>query len=1086
MTEPKQYSVLNVDDDDAARYAKTRILQAAGYDVLEARSGTEALLLTERMPQLVLLDAKLPDISGIEVCRRTKANPATRHIMVLLVSAASVSGREKAESLEQGADSCVTEPIEPQELLGWIKALLRLYERESENRRLLAQQRESEEKFRTLADSSPTMIWVTDAKGRIEFVNSAYCEFLGVTVEKVKQEGWEPLIHAEDAHQYVSAYYEALRDAKPFRAEARVRRVDGEWRWVDSKGLPRLSASGEFLGHVGSSPDVTEIKLSQAAQRRRNQGLRLLNQASAELLTSNDPQQMIERLFARVSDYLGADLFFNHMVDGSEPDGVPLLRLEAAGGVSESARQAFASVHIGESICGTSAQDQSVVYVPDVQRSDEPIASYVYDLGVRAYVCLPLMVGERLIGTLSFGSRQKDHFDEDELDFLRTLSYHVASAKQWLRAAQSLRRSEAEFRAVFELAAIGRVQIDPKTGRYLRVNDKLCEMLGYSRGELIGKSFLDVTHPDDRGRNWEAVQPFLRGETPNYTIEKRFLRKDGGIVWCSVIASMVTDSAGAPLATVSDVMDISDRKRAEEALRESEERLRLAQVSAGIGSWDLNLQTGELIWSPENCRLYGLAPVDFIPKYETWRERIHPDDLPRAVRERKRCIAARVPYQIEYRILRPSGEMRWISTHGKAFYDETGIPTRVLGISFDITERKRMEGEIHQHVEALKEADRRKDEFLATLAHELRNPLGPIHNAAETLSLCESIDPDFEWCRAVIQNQVKHLSRLVDDLLDISRITRGKLTLIKEQASLGEIINASLEATRAIIEKRGHELRVILPSEPVYLNVDRVRFSQVLTNLISNAAKYTSERGRIGVIVDLQEDEIVIRVSDNGVGISPEKLRHVFDLFYQVSPSYEQGQTGLGIGLSLVKRLVEMHGGKVEVNSAGAGQGSEFIVRLPITSNAGESPRLSQSDRNQEQACAPPGRILVADDYPRAAESLARRLHRMGYDVQTALDGLQAVERAAKFRPDVVLLDLGMPNLDGYEAARMIRDQPWGKRMVLIALTGWGQEEHRRRTRDAGFDAHLVKPLDMTALEEIWAKFFPTNLNHTSGASETA
>ena len=385
--------------------------------------------------------------------------------------------------------------------------------------------------------------------------------------------------------------------------------------------------------------------------------------------------------------------------------------------------------------------------------------------------------------------------------------------------------------------------------------------------------------------------------------------------------------------------------------------------------------------------------------------------------------------------------------------------------------------------EALREADRRKDEFLATLAHELRNPLAPMRNAIEVLGLKESPDPELKWSREVIDRQLDHLTRLIDDLLDVSRITRNQLELRREPAELAEIVRGAVESTRPLIDKRGHKVRLTLPPDPVCVSVDVVRLTQVLINLLNNAARYTPHGGSVWLSVELvpsasstlpseketrDDREVVIRVKDTGVGIAPEHLPRIFETFYQADRSLERSQGGLGIGLTLVRRLVEMHGGIVEVHSAGINQGSEFIVRLPVLAESAVSALPQEPSRQREQP-ATTRLVLVVDDNHDSAESLALLLQLTGYEVKMAHDGLEAVEAAAKLLPQVVLLDIGMPNLNGYDAARQIRQQAWGKDMVLIALTGWGQEQDRERTREAGFDAHLLKPVDHDALMKLLA-----------------
>ncbi len=382
-------------------------------------------------------------------------------------------------------------------------------------------------------------------------------------------------------------------------------------------------------------------------------------------------------------------------------------------------------------------------------------------------------------------------------------------------------------------------------------------------------------------------------------------------------------------------------------------------------------------------------------------------------------------------------------------------------------EKLRLDEALRASGEALREADRRKDEFLATLAHELRNPLSLVRNVVTLQQSSQSPLPDPHWGQDIIDRQVKYLTRLTDDLFDVSRITREKLVLQKEPLNLSEIVKAAVESSRPLIDQRQHELTVTMSQDSIYVDADRLRFTQVIMNLLNNAAKYTPDPGHIWLNVEQAGDTVVIRVKDTGVGIAAESLPHVFELFYQVDRSYTRSEGGLGLGLTLVHRLVELHGGKVEVRSEGMNRGSEFIVQLPVTAQRPESESL-ESDRVEELPLpARCRRILVADDFPQSAETLARLLEKDGNEVQIAEDGVAAVEAAAEFLPDIVLMDIAMPRLDGYQAAKQIRQQPWGKQMILIALTGWGQQQDRRRTQEAGFDAHLTKPVNYAAIMDL-------------------
>jgi len=390
--------------------------------------------------------------------------------------------------------------------------------------------------------------------------------------------------------------------------------------------------------------------------------------------------------------------------------------------------------------------------------------------------------------------------------------------------------------------------------------------------------------------------------------------------------------------------------------------------------------------------------------------------------------------------------------------DHQGI--LVASIVRDVTARRQMEQE-------LRNADRMKDEFLATLGHELRNPLAPICNAVQYLGIEGLKEPGLTTAREVIARQVTIMVRLIDDLLNVSRISRNKLEIRKQRVELAAVLESALEGSRPLLRQGGHELTVSLPPQPVALDADPIRLAQVFVNLLNNAAKYTKPGGHVWLTAELQGSDAVVSVRDNGIGIPGDMLSRIFDMFTQVNQSREQSQGGLGIGLTLVRRLVEMHEGSIEAHSNGPDAGSEFVVRLPIPV---QRPQELPPSVHGPSAAAPSGcRILVVDDNKDSAVSMGMLLQLKGYEIRTAHDGLEAMDVAEAFHPEVMLLDIGLPKLSGYEVARRIRQQPWGGQVILVALTGWGQDEDRRRSHEAGFNFHLVKPVALAALEELMA-----------------
>jgi signal transduction histidine kinase/ActR/RegA family two-component response regulator len=398
----------------------------------------------------------------------------------------------------------------------------------------------------------------------------------------------------------------------------------------------------------------------------------------------------------------------------------------------------------------------------------------------------------------------------------------------------------------------------------------------------------------------------------------------------------------------------------------------------------------------------------------------------------------------------------------------------VCGVVTDLTEHKQnvqlrvAQAALHESEARYRHADKQKDEFLAILAHELRNPLAPATNALHILQIKAPPIPELQWAREVIATQVQRMTRLIDDLMDVSRITSNKLTLRVERVELARIIEEALTNSRPFIDESQHELRVVLPKEPVLLNADLVRMAQVLSNLLINAAKYTNPGGTISLRAERQDGEAVITIKDSGIGIPPELLPKIFDMFMQVDRTMTRTHGGLGIGLTLVKRLVDMHGGSVEAWSEGKDKGSEFTIRVPALVD----PRNRERDAIHADDSMPKGhrRILIVDDNELSANSLSILLGMAGNETRTAYDGAEAVATAETFRPDVVLLDLGLPLMDGYETCTRIRQQPWGKDILVVALTGWGQAEDRRRSTEAGFDRHIVKPADPVQLMKMLAE----------------
>ena len=461
-----------------------------------------------------------------------------------------------------------------------------------------------------------------------------------------------------------------------------------------------------------------------------------------------------------------------------------------------------------------------------------------------------------------------------------------------------------------------------------------------------------------------------------------------------------------------------------------------------------------LLGVTEDVNISMTPPPGVEPAYRIERggQPIPPDELPMQY-----AIAHRTHVTNEIEIVRADGRVVYVQNDVEPLYDSRGTVYGCVSVCIDLTERRLAE-------QVLREAGRRKDEFLATLSHELRNPLAPLRNALELLRRSGNDQRIKERALAIMGRQLNQLVRLTDDLLDVSRITTDRLELRREHIDVRTVITSAVETTQPLLDAAGHILTVDLPADPLWVDADFTRVAQAFANLLNNAAKYTERGGRITISARQEGADVVASVTDTGIGIDPPLMPRIFDMFMQVDRASDRAQSGLGIGLTLAKRLIELHHGRLTARSQGRGHGTTFEVRLPSAT----APVEQQERTKAATAAAPPCRVLVAEDIPDAAEMLRLMLESMGHEVRVAADGVQAVALAHEFAPRVALLDIGMPRMDGYDAARQIR-QSLGEEILLVALTGWGQEEDQRRALEAGFDCHLTKPADPERLEELIA-----------------
>ena len=603
--------------------------------------------------------------------------------------------------------------------------------------------------------------------------------------------------------------------------------------------------------------------------------------------------------------------------------------------------------------------------------------------------------------------------------------------------------------------------------RITYINGVAESLTGWSHEDALGQPLDRVFRIVNEASREPVENPALRAlrqgvvvGLANHTI---LLKKDGSECPIDDSAAPIRNEQGHVSGCVLIFRDVTAQRLVE---REKANQLLTARVLASIvessndaiisKSLDGIIQS----WNAAAERLFGYTSEQAVGRHISL---VIP---PERLSEEEQIIASlkegkRIEHYETERVC-SNGERITTSLTISPIKDDSG---RVIGaskIARDVTERKRMEDDLRRLAADLSAADRRKNEFLATLAHELRNPLAPMSNMLEVLKRSNGDAEILKRAHDTIGRQLAQMVRLVDDLLDLNRITHDRLELRRSEVELSSVIQQAVEVARPLIDEASQRLIVDLPSEPIYLNADRARLAQLFGNLLNNSSKYTGPEGTISLTAKRIDGEVLVAVKDNGAGIPQDKLDSIFDMFMQVDRTSEQSQAGLGIGLTLVKRLTQMHGGSIEARSAGAGQGSEFVVRLPVLSKPSVS---SQPESTVESS--PERRILIVDDNRDSADSLAMLLEITGNKTYMAHDGVEALEAIEKYRPEVVLLDIGLPRLDGHEVCRRVREKSWGKTIVIIALTGWGQEDDRRKSEEAGFNGHLVKPVDYDELLEL-------------------
>ncbi|MBC5781493.1 PAS domain-containing protein [Ramlibacter sp. USB13] len=816
------------------------------------------------------------------------------------------------------------------------------------------------------------------------------------------------LVHPADREHMEATVRSALARNALYECEFRILRPGGEVVWVEGRGRGRYAEDGRLLAMIGTIADIS-------APKRTEQAMQAALEASAAGTFHWDMR----------SDSLRWDAALDRLF-GLRP-----------GEVVQSLAQFVALVH----------PDDRAGVIARCERCRTEGAAFEMEFRV-----------VRPDGSLRWLYDRGRTFSDSQGRPV-TMTGACVDITHRKGTELALRRSETFYRQALE-SLPGLTFTCGADGAVDYLSEQWQEFTGVPSERLMGDRWPLVLHPDDRAASLAGWQQAV-AEGTFYDIEYRIRRHDGEYRWFQARGTPIRDTDGRIASWLGMAVDVHALKETQAALQAAGDRLVRAQRAGGIGVWELDEGTGLAVWSEEVAKLLGVATekLEAIPT-EVWGNALHPDDVPQIEAGLAAAWESGRFHEV-YRVVHPDGAMLWLEAEAQVVPVSAGPGRRLAGTIRDVTERQAAE-------EALRSAARMKDEFLATLAHELRNPLAPLRTGLEILRRGKPGSAPVEQARAMMERQLGHMVRLVDDLLDISRISRGHIEIRHDPVEVGTVVAHAVEGSRQLVESKRHTLELELDTEALWVEGDLTRLAQVVGNLVNNAAKYTAPGGRIRVGSRRRGEQVEIYVADNGSGIDAAVQPRVFDLFMQVEGTRRHSQGGLGVGLALVRRLVELHGGSVTVQSAGIGHGSTFFVTLP---QAAAFPRaaIAPAAAADAQAQVAGRRVLVVDDNVDAAETLETMLALAGHATRTAHDGHAAIEVARDFLPDVVFLDIGLPGISGLDVARRFRGDPALAGAFLVALTGWGTEDDKRMCLESGFDLHLTKPVDIAAVERALA-----------------
>lgn len=866
-----------------------------------------------------------------------------------------------------------------------------------------------EARFRQIADAMPQMVWSALPDGYHDYYNRRHYEFAGVPIGATIGQNWGSILHPDDLPRTRAAWEHSLATGEPYEIEYRLRHHSGQYHWMLARALPIRNEAGDIERWMGTCTDINEQKIMRA--ELQDAQLRLEGALTAAEIGTWTWDVQADKVFA---DRNCAKLFD---IPDQVANGGPL-------------KAYFDTIHpddrkaVQENTAHSLATGEPYQYYYRVCRRDGSIR-YLHARG---------------------------KIDVDASGKPAWMPGVVLDITQQKLAEEARSRTEFQFKTITDSNVIGVMQYR-YDGSLVKVNDALLRMLGYSREEFErnGLSWRELTPPE-----WEDIDKrnleTLRSTGSVQAYEKEYFRKDGSRLPVYVGAA---NYQGTNEEGIAYILDISESKKAQFALKESEVQFRTLAENIPQLAWMAH-SDGSIFWYNNRWFEYtGTTPEEM----QGWGwESVHHPDFVEAVKAKyhRQIVEQQTAWEDLFPLRSADGEYRWFLSRAVPIRDRNGRIVRWFGTNTDITIQREAE-------EALELANRRKDEFLAMLAHELRNPLAPISTAADLLGMAGSDKNTVKKYSQIISRQVRHMTNLVDDLLDVSRVTRGLVSIEKTELDIRDAIHSAIEQAKPLIDSRAHVLSVRLAPDNAVVLGDRTRLVQVLTNLLNNAAKYTPLGGHIELCMEIRKPCVCISVADNGMGMDAHLLPHVFELFTQAERTPDRSQGGLGLGLALVRSIVTLHGGNVTAKSEGPGKGSTFTLSLPLSSKEQKAGGTSPSSAADSHAPRPLT-ILIVDDNVDAAESLAALLQAQGHAVRIRHDAKGALEEARTLRPDALILDIGLPDMDGYELSRRLHGLPETKDAMYIALTGYGQAHDKVLAKAAGFQHYFVKPVDMTVL----------------------